>query len=120
MSVQLPPPWVNQGVNRYLPGVYGVFWQILTAAHGDLKGDFQLTSYYRSAVKNRSVGGASDSQHQLGLAVDFVYPRKVAPIPIGRMRQWGLTVIDEGDHIHIQAYPAGLLRRWGIFQALGL
>jgi hypothetical protein len=62
------------------------------------------SSWWRSASWNASVGGAPDSQHLLGLAVDIGPPTAQLA---QRMRLAGFVTIDEGDHLHVQAYPAG-------------
>jgi len=67
------------------------------------------TSWYRDAARNRSVGGSPTSQHLLGFAVDVVTsnPQRL----IAAARAEGMVAIDEGDHIHIQAFRAGQLDR---------
>jgi uncharacterized protein YcbK (DUF882 family) len=67
------------------------------------------TSWYRDSLGNRGVGGATYSQHLLAFAADFSMPR-------GQMRAFtvaatelGMVAIDEGDHVHVQMYPAGVI-----------
>lgn len=73
----------------------------------------QLTSWYRSPAKNRLVGGNPESQHQLALGTDWVTSR---PLDFVRaMQRQGLVAVDEGDHVHVQAFRRGELRRLGFF-----
>jgi len=75
------------------------------AASG-LRGGF--TSWYRTVDGNRAVGGHPWSQHLVGLAADH------APASASfrsKARAAGLIAIYEGDHDHIQAWPAGTLER---------
>lgn len=62
----------------------------------------RLTSWYRTVSHNRSVGGQPDSQHLLGMAVDVSpqLPWLALPHP--------LVQVQEGDHTHIQLFPAGV------------
>lgn len=77
----------------------------------------QVTSYVRSPARNVAVGGATDSQHLLGLAADFKGPvQRFA----AELRSIGLVVIDYGSHVHVQLLPAGLARRAGLFEQAGL
>lgn len=69
----------------------------------------RLTSWYRSPSDNAREGGAQRSQHQLGLAVDVVFPFYTKASAIRSLRRAGLTVIEEADHVHVQAYVAGTI-----------
>ena len=71
-----------------------------------------LTSWWRSALGNQSVGGHRDSQHLLGLAVDVVGPSLRVTRDLARRQ--GLTAVLEGDHLHLQMFPPGALRRAGV------
>lgn len=73
----------------------------------------ELTSWYRSPSHNRSVGGAADSQHLLGLGVDFAGDKWARAELELRARAHGLTPVLEGDHLHLQAFPPGFLRSQG-------
>jgi Peptidase M15 len=64
-----------------------------------------VTSWWRSRSRNSSVGGAIYSQHLLGFALDLVTPRPTALVK--SLNAVGLVAIDEGDHVHVQAYRAG-------------
>lgn len=64
--------------------------------------DVRITSARRTRLRNRQVGGARNSRHLIGVAVDLVGPgdtlrhlKAVAP-------RYGATeVILESDHLHI-------------------
>lgn len=72
----------------------------------------QATSWYRSPARNLEVGGAVRSQHLLGWAADFQGPRDEAARMVELGRGLGLVGIDEGDHVHFQMYPAGVVPPW--------
>jgi hypothetical protein len=76
------------------------------AAAGQL--DVTATSWYRSRQENARVGGDPFSQHLVGWAIDAVGPDQQAFAKGLRMR--GITTVQESDHIHFQAFPAGILR----------
>lgn len=66
------------------------------------------TSYWRSAYDNARVGGHPNSQHLTGLAADVAIRGASEDVEafIAAAGAAGLTVIDEGDHWHIQRYQA--------------
>jgi hypothetical protein len=66
-----------------------------------------VTSGFRSRARNAQAGGKPNSQHLVGLAFDFTGPD--VEVLRARARAAGLVPIDEGDHLHIQAYPAGTI-----------
>lgn len=61
-----------------------------------------VTSWIRTMERNGQVGGAANSRHLEGLAVDVVYDG-AAPGPEADtdLRARGLLRIREGDHDHI-------------------
>lgn len=66
--------------------------------------EFSVLSWIRTERRNKSVGGNSNSYHKLALAVDVVCDddddnEKL----INNAKRLGLGVLNEGDHIHIQA-----------------
>jgi hypothetical protein len=67
----------------------------------------RVTSWWRSRAQNSSVGGAIYSQHLLGLAIDVVTPKPSALVR--GLKAAGLVAVDEGDHVHVQAFAAGQL-----------
>jgi len=105
-----PPDQLVYSVDRLAPGIYGAFFGALGEAHSGIR--VTPTNYYRNKQQNERVGGAQGSQHQLGLAFDLVYPSYAERMEaITRMRRTGLVVIDEGDHVHVQAWPAPIALR---------
>jgi len=85
----------------------------LRAVLGSLSGNWQLTSWYRDAAHNRSVGGNRRSQHLLGLAVDVVGDRWSLSETAELARALDLTAVQEGDHLHLQMFRAGQLEAGG-------
>lgn len=66
-----------------------------------------ISSFHRTRSHNVEVGGAETSQHLLAIAWDVVGPD--ALVYAQRARAAGLVVIEEGDHVHVQRYPRGVL-----------
>ncbi len=103
MSVVAPP----RSFARWAP-IYQ-FVRAVNAAWTDSTG---ATSWYRTPAENVRVGGSGPrgygvggplSQHLIGLAVDLVGADAQA------LRREGLLVIDQGTHVHVQGWPAGVL-----------
>jgi hypothetical protein len=72
--------------------------------------DVRVTSMYREPGHNEAVGGAANSAHVHGLAVDFVLykdGKKLGPIEQAKvfktvvLPHWHGFALDEGDHIHV-------------------
>jgi uncharacterized protein YcbK (DUF882 family) len=61
-----------------------------------------LTSWWRSPVENRRVGGVPNSRHLYGAAFDAVLPRALVAGYMADARWLGLRPIDERDHVHVQ------------------
>lgn len=70
----------------------------------------RVTSYVRSVDHNREVGGDPHSQHLLGIAADLA-PSSYRLVQIAQSMGFGY-VLDEGDHVHVQLFPAGSLPGW--------
>jgi len=73
--------------------------------------DGRITSWWRTPAKNASVGGAINSQHLIGLAVDVVpvgapFSDEWAARVVTEAKQRGLIAGIEGDHVHLQRYAA--------------
>lgn len=71
----------------------------------------RVTSGTRTPERNRDVGGKANSLHLSGDAIDTVPPQGVS------MSEWashlatqfpGARVINEGDHVHVQARGSGM------------
>lgn len=73
-----------------------------------------VSSWWRGPSHNRNVGGSAESQHLFALAIDITGSRD----KLARLQQQafgvGLVPVMEGGHLHIQAFPAGALRRVGV------
>lgn len=67
------------------------------------------TSWYRSPAKNLAVGGSPFSQHLLAWAVDWAMPPGQNTAMVKLARELGMVGVDEGDHVHVQMYPAGTI-----------
>lgn len=64
--------------------------------------DFSVTSWIRTEKHNERVGGAEESQHLTGLAVDVVLDdKKDKAFFLRKLDSVGYYYLDEGDHIHI-------------------
>lgn len=71
---------------------------------------FGYTSWWRSAQHNAAVGGNPRSQHLLGLAADTTPNSGANRIALKQaFFNAGLWALDEGDHIHVQRYTAGVI-----------
>lgn len=117
MSLAPPPLAISSQIGFWIPGIWQVF---VAAANRGLAegGATQVTSWWRSPEENRRVGGNEESQHLLGLAFDAAAPS--LPLLAGALRSVGFVVVEERQHIHVQAYQAGVLGRAGFFRALGI
>jgi hypothetical protein len=69
--------------------------------------DVTITSYQRTIRHNAEVGGVEASQHLLATAWDVAGPDQ--NVYAARARDVGLVVVDEGDHVHVQLYRAGVI-----------
>jgi len=105
VALEAPPPSLVSAVERVIPGIYRAFLVRLFTGIRDSHGEVQASSWWRSAADNLRVGGNARSQHLLGLAVDL---EAVEPgLLLMELNAQGLTVIDEGDHLHVQTFPSG-------------
>ncbi len=67
-----------------------------------------VTSRQRSAERNKSVGGVSNSYHLTDQARDFVPPKGMPMAALhARLKSAmpGFDVINEGDHVHVEPSP---------------
>lgn len=69
----------------------------------------RVTSWYRDQKRNMEVGGAPRSQHLLALALDLAVPETEKARLVATAHMLGLIPIDEGSHVHVQRYEAGIL-----------
>lgn len=68
-----------------------------------------VSSGFRSVLVNRAIGGASNSQHTLGQAADFIVPGMTTQQVVDRIRALGLPfdqLIEEfGSWVHVSYGP---------------
>jgi hypothetical protein len=67
----------------------------------------RVTSWQRSRSHNREVSGAEASQHLIATAWDVAGPDQ--NVYMQRAQAAGLVAINEGDHVHVQLYRAGVV-----------
>lgn len=87
-----------------------MFQHILPEARLLMQFGGEVTSWYRDPVQNQRVGGSPFSQHLAGFAFDVVHDRPVEFAAIAD--SLGFIPIIEKDHVHVQFFPAGVLRRF--------
>lgn len=65
--------------------------------------DGRVTSWIRSKWSNDNVGGAKNSMHMVGLAVDIVLDDRASDLELFKQMaaRLKLFLLDETDHIHI-------------------
>lgn len=113
-----PPTSIVWTVDRWAPGIYRAFWEALV---GGLQGvPVSVTSYWRDPTVNAAVGGLADSQHLIGLGIDIAPEAGRMGEAASILQARGLTVVSYPSHLHVQAWPAGVARRAGLLDALGL
>lgn len=67
---------------------------------------FSVTSWWRTAARNASVGGSPSSLHLIGFAVDLVPDDGVSREGLlACALKVGLHGIVESDHVHVQCRP---------------
>ncbi len=121
-----PRRHIRQFWERIIPGFWDRWLSAATRAlreiDADAGGDTVITSWFRSPGENRAVGGDPDSQHLFGLALDVVPGKKSIQLAIheaaGRFEEAGFVVVPAPTHLHIQTFPAGVLRSAGVFDAI--
>lgn len=114
MSQNPPPASIVHTIERASPGFWRA-WNGAVSGAFRASGGFHVTSWWRSGAFNREVGGSDFSQHLVGVALD-VLPRTARVATA--LRAAGFRVIDEGDHLHAQPWPAGSAR--SLIRFLGL
>lgn len=114
----VPPTSIVWTVERWSPGIYRDFWiRLVGALQGMPVG---VSSYWRDPAVNAEVNGSPNSQHLIGLGIDLVLtdPADASQATAG-LNHRGLLAFNEGTHVHVQAWPAGLARQVGLLDALG-
>lgn len=110
MSVK-PPPW------EVVRWVYWPLYDFLEKLHRIRAGpSLFLTSWWRPPDHNEAIGGQPESQHLYGLAIDVDGASDEIDQFASDCRAQGLVVIRYRGYVHVQAYPAGTLRRAGLFR----
>lgn len=117
MSLEFPPNQISSVIAWVAPRFWGQFFSELT---GSVTPNTRASSWWRSQEKNLEVGGNRDSQHLIATAIDLVGPEAEKRQIIADLTNFGWVVVDEGDHLHAQAWPAGLARSIGLLDFLGL
>lgn len=108
-----PPRALVASIARASPQFWSQFTRGIDAATRGVNGTF--VNWYRSAEHNTRAGGAASSQHRFGTAVDLVVPSGARFSVANALRRQGFTVVDEGDHLHVQAFASSAtLTRAGI------
>jgi hypothetical protein len=107
MAVELPPidlltrdPWRSL-IFEFVRRLNGVFFA-----------GQRITSWHRTPERNAAAGGDRQSQHLFSLGIDVVGPNLNATQIFARRN--GLIAVNEGDHLHIQLFPKGVLVRAGV------
>ena len=94
------PTWWRPAVQMFLGRAYPIGTDL----------DVGITSWQRTVSHNREVGGVAQSQHLLATAWDVAGPDQNTYA--SRAAAVGLVVIDEGDHVHVQLFRAGLIPQY--------
>ena len=110
MSVRVPP-------ERFI--AYFPVREFVSRINRGWPAQGRATSWWRSVADNVRVGGSGPrpygngnpnfSQHLVGLAADLTAPN--VQRAVDQLRAQGLIAVNEFDHIHVQAWPAGELNR---------
>jgi len=100
-----PPASIWQPVEQVSPGIYFHFISHLNNVLPSHRGS--VSSWWRDRRTNQIHGGEEFSQHLLALAIDLEVedPDRL----VRELMREGLVVIDEGDHIHAQLFPPGVV-----------
>ncbi len=106
----IPPPELLG--SAWFPFILNFYWRAIAGARG-FPG-LRVTSWFRTPEKNRIEGGAEQSQHLFALAWDITAPRDSLQHLQGHMQRQGLVTVRERNHVHVQAFPAGVLARAGV------
>ncbi len=106
----IPPPELLG--SAWFPFILNFYWKAVAGAQG-FPG-LSVTSWFRTPEKNRIEGGSEQSQHLFGLAWDLTVPDDFLQHLADHMAAQGLVAVTERDHVHIQAFSAGVLARAGV------
>ncbi len=98
--------------SAWFPFISDFYWRGFAGAQGF--SGLSVTSWFRTPEHNRIEGGSPESQHLFGLAWDLAAPPASLSHLAQHMRAQGLIAVQERDHVHVQAFPAGVLARAGV------
>ena len=123
-----PPTHLVVFWERLSPGFWsrwlGAADEALREIDDSAGGDTILTSWWRSPFENQRVGGLPDSQHLVGLAFDVVPGKPGFKLAVSeassRFMEAGFITVPAERHLHIQTFPAGVLRSAGVFDVLSV
>lgn len=71
-----------------------------------------ITSYFRTPLGNQAAGGSNESQHLFAIAIDLAGPNLAASRHLAKRLK--LFAVMEPDHLHIQMFGPGVLKRAGV------
>lgn len=112
-DVRRPPTALARMLELRAPGIWRAFGEAVEQLDRRV-GTAVVTSWWRDPATNARAGGSPQSQHLLGTALDLVGdPQRIALVAA----EAGFVVVVEGDHVHVQAWPAGAPQRAGLFRS---
>lgn len=107
----IPPPELLN--SAWFPFILNFYWRA-AGVFFKFAPRVGLSSWFRTPEKNRIEGGAPESQHLFGLAMDLAGPALLLPDMVTVARQNHLIAVQERGHVHVQLFPAGALARAGV------
>lgn len=108
MSLQPPP-------EDFLRHLFPLYEFLLSRAEklSFVDPSIKFTSWFRDQLENAAVGGNPESQHLFGFALDATTANPKAVVQLAN--RLGLVGVEEFDHVHLQLFPAGFLKSFGLF-----
>jgi len=107
----IPPP--DLLASAWFPWILNFYWRV-AGVFFQFPGRVGVSSWFRTPEKNRIEGGAPESQHLFGLAMDLSGPGALLPDVVAVARANHLIAVQERGHVHVQMFPAGALARAGV------
>jgi len=107
----IPPPELLQ--SGWFPFILNFYWKV-AGVFFQFPGRVGVSSWFRTPESNRMAGGAAESQHLFGLAMDLSAPGQILPDVVQVARANHLIAVQEKGHVHVQAFPKGALARAGV------
>jgi len=115
--IEAPPHIYVQTLEEWAPGFWDRFFSAVWAGYYRYGKPMQVTSWWRTVSRNADAGGHPESQHLVGTAFDVL---PADPALEGAMEMAGFIGVMRPTHLHLQAFPAGLLRQVGFLSAVGI